>query len=160
MFVDVTTGAANDIEKATEVARTMVIEYGMSRLGPVNLVAGDNPMFGVEGKQLSESTQSAIDKEVSYILEEAYKRAELALKQNRKKLDEVAAVGPARHGRARGQPLPRLERDRVEELLAAAQGVLVAARRQHRRVVERAAARDRRLSGGRGRQDEQRDQGR
>jgi cell division protease FtsH len=92
MFVDVTTGAANDIEKATEVARTMVIEYGMSRLGPVNLVAGENPMFGGEGKQISENMQSAIDKEVSYIIEEAHKRAVEALKQNRKKLDEVAAV--------------------------------------------------------------------
>lgn len=92
MFVDVTTGAANDIEKASEVARTMVTEYGMSRLGPINLVPGENPMFGGEGKQISESMQAAIDKEVSYIIEEAHKRAVEALKQNRKKLDEVAAV--------------------------------------------------------------------
>ncbi len=92
MFTDVTTGAANDIEKATEVARTMVIEYGMSRLGAVNLSSGDNPMFGGEGKQISESMQANIDKEISYILDEAHKRAELALKQNRKKLDEVAEV--------------------------------------------------------------------
>lgn len=92
MFSEVTTGAANDIEKASEVARTMVTEYGMSRLGPVNLVPGENPMFGGEGKQISESMQAAIDKEVSYILDEAHKRAEFALKQNRKKLDEVAGV--------------------------------------------------------------------
>jgi len=92
MFVDVTTGAANDIEKATEVARMMVVEYGMSRLGPVNLTAGESPMFGGEGNKVSESMQSAIDKEVSYIIDEAKKRAELALKQNRKKLDEVASV--------------------------------------------------------------------
>jgi cell division protease FtsH len=92
MFVDVTTGAANDIEKATEVARTMVIEYGMSRLGPVNLVSGDNPMMGGEGQHISEAMQESIDKEVSYIIDEARKRAIEALKQNRKKLDEVAAV--------------------------------------------------------------------
>ncbi len=92
IFTEITTGAANDIEKATEVARAMVVEYGMSRLGPVNMVAGDNPMFGGEGKQISESMQASIDKEVSYIIDEAYKRAVEALKQNRKKLDEVAGV--------------------------------------------------------------------
>ncbi len=92
IFTDVTTGAANDIEKATEVARTMVIEYGMSRLGPVNLTSGDSPMFGGEGSHISESMQSAIDKEVSHIIDEAYKRAVAALRQNRKKLDEVASV--------------------------------------------------------------------
>jgi cell division protease FtsH len=92
IFTDVTTGAANDIEKATEVARTMVIEYGMSRLGPVNLTQGENPMFGGDGARISESMQAAIDKEVSSILDEAYKRAVLALKQNRKKLDEVAEI--------------------------------------------------------------------
>ncbi len=92
IFTDVTTGAANDIEKATEVARTMVIEYGMSRLGPVNLTSQDNPMYGGDGQHISESMQAAIDKEVSYIIDEAYKRAVLALKHNRKKLDEVAEV--------------------------------------------------------------------
>lgn len=92
MFTDVTTGAANDIEKATEVARTMVIEYGMSRLGPINLERDVNPMFGGEGASVSESMQSSIDKEVSYIIDEAHKRATLALKHNRKKLDEVAGI--------------------------------------------------------------------
>lgn len=92
IFSDVTTGASNDIEKATEVARTMVTEYGMSRLGPINLERDGNPMFGGEGVSVSESMQSAIDKEISYIIEEAYKRATAALKQNRKKLDEVAAI--------------------------------------------------------------------
>lgn len=92
MFTDVTTGAANDIEKATEVARTMVVEYGMSRLGPVNLESDGNPMFGGEGVSVSENMQAAIDKEVSFIIEEAHKRAALALKQNRKKLDEVAEI--------------------------------------------------------------------
>ena len=93
MFSDVTTGAANDIEKATEVARTMVIEYGMSRLGPINLSQGESPMFGGEGsKALSDNMQNSIDKEVSFIIDEAYKRAVLALKQNKKKLDEVAGV--------------------------------------------------------------------
>lgn len=92
IFNDVTTGASNDIEKATEVARTMVVEYGMSRLGPINMSSGQSPMFGGDGQTISESMQTAIDKEVGYIIDEAYKRAVEALKQNRKKLDEVAEV--------------------------------------------------------------------
>lgn len=92
VFSDVTTGASNDIEKATEVAKTMVVEYGMSRLGPINLTSEGNPMFGGEGGQVSQTMQTAIDREVAFIIDEAYKRANLALKQNRKKLDEVAAV--------------------------------------------------------------------
>lgn len=91
IFNETTTGASNDIEKATEVARTMVIEYGMSELGPVNLSASDNPMFG-EGSRLSDQMQSSIDKEVRRMLDEGYKRAVEALKKNRKKLDEVAEI--------------------------------------------------------------------
>lgn len=50
-------------------------------------------MFGGEGsKSLSDTMQNSIDKEVSFIIDEAYKRAVLALKQNKKKLDEVAGV--------------------------------------------------------------------
>jgi cell division protease FtsH len=91
IFAEVTTGASNDIEKATEVARTMVVEYGMSRLGPVNMEPNEPNMFG-ESQNISESMKTAIDREVSFIIDEAYKRAVLALKQNRKKLDEVASI--------------------------------------------------------------------
>ncbi len=91
IFAEVTTGASNDIEKATEVARTMVVEYGMSRLGPVNMEPNEPNMFG-ENQNISESMKTAIDREVSFIIDEAYKRAVLALKQNRKKLDEVASI--------------------------------------------------------------------
>lgn len=88
IFKETTTGAADDIEKATEVARTMVIEYGMSNLGPVNLHTDNSPYS--EGATVSQDMQSAIDKEIKRILDEAYKRAVLALKENYKKLDEVA----------------------------------------------------------------------
>jgi len=91
IFAEVTTGASNDIEKATEVARTMVVEYGMSRLGPVNMEPNEPNMFG-ENQNISESMKTAIDREVSFIIDEAYKKAVLALKQNRKKLDEVASI--------------------------------------------------------------------
>jgi cell division protease FtsH len=88
IFKETTTGAADDIEKATEVARTMVIEYGMSNLGPVNLHTDNSPYS--EGATVSQDMQSAIDKEIKRILDEAYRRAVLALKENHKKLDEVA----------------------------------------------------------------------
>ena len=88
IFKETTTGAADDIEKATEVARNMVIEYGMSNLGPVNLHTDNSPYS--ESSTVSQDMQSSIDKEIKRILDEGYKRAVLALKENHKKLDEVA----------------------------------------------------------------------
>jgi cell division protease FtsH len=89
IFKETTTGASDDIEKATALARTMVIEYGMSNLGPVNL-SGDNNRMYQEQSSISEEMQGKIDREINRIVEEGYKRAIVALKKNRKKLDEVA----------------------------------------------------------------------
>ena len=89
IFSEMTTGAADDIEKATEVARTMVIEYGMSGLGPVNYDVEKNRMFGETG-QISESIQAKIDAEVRRIIDRAYIDAQKVLKTNRAKLDLVA----------------------------------------------------------------------
>lgn len=91
MFSEMTTGAADDIEKATELARTMVVEYGMSNLGPINLNSESQRMYQ-ESTHISENMQSAIDKEMKRLLDEAYKRASIALKQNKKKMDEVATA--------------------------------------------------------------------
>ena len=88
IFKDITTGASDDIEKATDVARTMVVEFGMSNLGPVNYHF--EPSIYSENAPVSQNMQNAIDKEVKRILDEAYKRAVFALKENHKKLDEVA----------------------------------------------------------------------
>lgn len=90
IFTDVTTGASDDIEKATEVARTMVVQYGMSNLGPINLNQDSQRMMYQETTPLSDDMQNAIDKEIRRIIDEGHKRATIALKQNRKKLDEVA----------------------------------------------------------------------
>lgn len=91
IFKETTTGASDDIEKATDVARTMVVDYGMSNIGPINLHS-ESPYSFQEGKQISESMQSLIDKEIKRILDEGHARAVMALKQNRKKLDEVATT--------------------------------------------------------------------
>jgi cell division protease FtsH len=94
VFKDITSGAANDFDQATQVARLMVIEYGMSSLGPINL----GPHMDVtdwgrnwyEQNSVSPAMQDKIDTEVKEILDEAHKKAVTTLTKNRKKLDAVA----------------------------------------------------------------------
>ena len=84
-FDDVTTGAHNDFEKATKLARALVTEYGMSSLGPIQYVhtpgdyyLGDYDKVG----NYSEVTSDRIDKEVEKILNTAYDKAKKILKEN------------------------------------------------------------------------------
>lgn len=88
VFKEVTTGASDDIAKATEVARAMVVEYGMSELGPINL-DGDrrNPY---EPSQISPDMASKIDVQVKKITDYGYKEAMDILKKLRSKLDVLA----------------------------------------------------------------------
>ncbi len=93
----VTTGAANDIAKATELSRRMVTEYGMSRLGPVALTLhqGGAVFLGRElgeGRQHSEETARAIDAEVSAFLAEAQERAREVLVTRRDDLERIAQI--------------------------------------------------------------------
>ncbi|AIS53264.1 ATP-dependent zinc metalloprotease FtsH 1 [Thermoanaerobacter kivui] len=92
---DVSTGAQNDIERATNIARKMVTEYGMSeRLGPMTFGTKSEEVF--LGRDLgrtrnySEEVAAEIDREIKRIIEEAYKRAESLLKENMDKLHRVA----------------------------------------------------------------------
>jgi ATP-dependent metalloprotease FtsH len=95
VFNDLTTGASNDLQVLTALARSMVTRWGMSEtLGPVALV-GDNghALFGGQGvyaKEYSEKVSAEIDKEVSDIIENAYRRAEETLTKHRKALDSIA----------------------------------------------------------------------
>ena len=87
IFNQLTTGAGNDIERATELARKMVCEWGMSdKLGPLAYGAKEEELFlGREitrSKNFSENTQIAIDDEVKRIVTDSMKRAERILKQN------------------------------------------------------------------------------
>ena len=80
-----TTGASNDFEQATQMARAMVTEYGMSeKLGPVQY-EGNHAMFGVQGPQKSISEQTAydIDEEVRSLLNEARNKAAEIIQSNR-----------------------------------------------------------------------------
>ena len=89
-----TSGAANDIEKATQLARAMVVEFGMSALGPINFgpqyETGD---FGAvnyyEPAQISPSMQEKVDNEIRKILDSGYKEALVIIKGETKKLGEV-----------------------------------------------------------------------
>ncbi len=92
---DISTGASNDIERATQVARKMIVKYGMNdRLGPVAYEEGDNNVFlGNElGKirSYSEKTAVAIDEEVNKLMKNAYDRATEILIDNRTMLEELA----------------------------------------------------------------------
>ncbi|AAM25532.1 MULTISPECIES: ATP-dependent zinc metalloprotease FtsH [Caldanaerobacter] len=92
---DISTGAQNDIERATNIARKMVTEYGMSdRLGPMTFGTKSEEVF--LGRDLgrtrnySEEVAAEIDREIRRIIEEAYKRAESLLQENIDKLHRVA----------------------------------------------------------------------
>lgn len=94
VFNDVTTGASNDFDQATQIARSMVIDYGMSELGPINF--GPTQDITDWGKTyygqntVSESTMTKIDAEVKKIIDECYINAITIIKKNRKSLDIVA----------------------------------------------------------------------
>ncbi len=89
-----TTGAGNDIERATEMARHMVTEWGMSSLGPLSLGSVEQEMF--LGREISkkvdysEMTAQKIDAEVKSIVMEGYTRARNIVEQNRDKLENLA----------------------------------------------------------------------
>jgi cell division protease FtsH len=88
IFNEMTTGASNDITKATEVARAMVVDYGMSDLGPINL--DPEPKTPYESAQVSPDMSAKIDAEVKKITDQGYKTASQTLVKLRKKLDLIA----------------------------------------------------------------------
>jgi cell division protease FtsH len=97
VFGDTTTGASNDIEKATGLARAMVTQYGMSEnLGPLTFGKKDEMIF--LGREISEQRNysdeiaAKIDAEVREIIDRAYQRAKEALTAQREVLDRLAAL--------------------------------------------------------------------
>ncbi len=96
VFQEITTGAANDFDQATQIARGMVVDFGMSKLGPINF----GPTMDVtewgksywEQSSISQDTMAKIDDEIKNILDAVYLQAVKLLKVKRKELDEVAAA--------------------------------------------------------------------
>ena len=91
---DISTGASNDIERATEIAKAMVTKFGMSeKIGPVNYSSSDEVFLGKDfstRKNFSEEIASEIDGEIRRLIEEAFAHAEQLLTENIDKLHLVA----------------------------------------------------------------------
>jgi cell division protease FtsH len=93
---DISTGASNDLERATKIAHDMVTKYGMSEaIGPVNYSDADEVFLGrdfTSKQNYSEDLASKIDKEVRRIMDEAYARGKKILEEHRAELDRVAGA--------------------------------------------------------------------
>ena len=97
VFGDVSTGAQNDLQRATDIARSMVAEYGMSdRLGLVTYESSRQPMFPPEGyspnKTYSETKATEIDEEISAAMEAAHRRVQNILSERRPVLNALARL--------------------------------------------------------------------
>ena len=92
---DISTGASNDIQRATEIARSMVTKYGMSDLGPIAYTSGNDEVFLGRDfnhtRNYSENIAGRIDQEINAIVSHAYERCETILKEHLEKLHGVAA---------------------------------------------------------------------
>ncbi len=97
IFGDISTGAHNDLQRATDIARAMVAEYGMGRtLGPATYPRQNRPVFlgteqgGLSGREYSEATAAKLDLEVKEILEASQERVGALLGQKRELLENIA----------------------------------------------------------------------
>ena len=93
-FNEITTGAHNDFEKATKIARAMVTEYGMSELGPVQFEHQESSVFlgrdYNKSRNFSSQVAFEIDQEMRKIIDECYKKTTKVLKENKELLDLIA----------------------------------------------------------------------
>jgi cell division protease FtsH len=97
VFDDPTTGAQNDIERATQIARAMVTQYGMSEvIGPRQVGSGDTDgppgRDGGSGRDYSDHVAAAVDGEVRRLVDDARQRARAILLEHRAVLDDLAAA--------------------------------------------------------------------
>jgi cell division protease FtsH len=95
VFKEISTGAQNDLQRATDIARSMVTEYGMSdRLGLVTYERARQPMFlpasFAPSKTYSEEKAGQIDEEISQVIEQAHQRVRGILSAHRNVLDDLA----------------------------------------------------------------------
>jgi cell division protease FtsH len=96
-FAEVTTGAANDLERATDLARRMVTEYGMTeKLGPVTLTRKHGPTFLgrdlLEDRNYSDTVAGEIDREIRQIIDSCYAQASQILSENRERMDRIVTA--------------------------------------------------------------------
>ena len=114
VFGDLTTGASNDLQVLTALARSMITRYGMSeKMGPMALESdGGRALFGagLENREHSEKVSAEIDAEVKRIIDEAYKKAEKIITERRPLLDAIAK---------RLVEVETIEREEFEQMLVA-----------------------------------------
>ncbi len=98
VFGDISTGAMNDLQRATDIARSMVTEYGMSdRLGPLTYTREPRSAYldlglGSRTREYSEQTAEGIDEEITRIIEETYQDTRSILKDQRENLERLARI--------------------------------------------------------------------
>ena len=94
VFDEITTGASNDIERATKIARSMVTEYGMSELGPMQLEQNESSVFlgrdYNKSRNFSDQVAFEIDQQIRKIIDACYKKAEEVIKKDSKLVDLIA----------------------------------------------------------------------
>ena len=94
IFSEMTSGAASDIDMATRIARAMVMDFGMSNLGPMDfgrqIQEAEIGRGYIEQPQISPEMQSKIDKEVKQIIDNGYINAKQILHKHKAKLDRLA----------------------------------------------------------------------
>jgi cell division protease FtsH len=128
IFDDISTGASNDIERATDIARKMVTKYGMSeKLGPINFGTENDEVFiGRDYNHMrnySESVAASIDAEIEEIVLNAYKRTESILREHIDQLHKVAKelvkrekiTGEEFETLMQGGELPEIEEEKPEQ---------------------------------------------
>ena len=116
---DISTGASNDIERASDIARKMVAKYGMSdTLGPICFAASNDEVFlGKDyghAKNYSETIATAIDREVEILINNAYQRTEEILTAHRDKLDELSAY-LVKHEKIKGEDFQLLMKGELKD---------------------------------------------
>ena len=123
VFDEISTGAQNDLQRASDIARAMVAEYGMSEsVGLVSYERSRQPMFPPDtfssGKQYSEAKAAQIDDEISRIMDEAHQRVRKILSERRTVLDDLARLLSQKES---------VQGDELRQMLSAAVGKSAAA---------------------------------
>jgi cell division protease FtsH len=94
IFNELTAGASSDIKRATSIARSMVVEYGMSKLGPMNFgpqyESNDYGMLWGKPFEISDSVQAKVDQEIGRLINEAQAQSASLLKKHKEQLDIIA----------------------------------------------------------------------
>ena len=152
-FDEVSTGAQNDLEKATDIARAMVSQYGMSdRLGPFSL-GHDDPNAWMQAPKVSGRTAELIDQEVTRLLNEAHDQAVRTLTEKRELLDKLSGLllavetieGDDLKRYVGGATIPEAE-DALREIELAKEQAAATVVREREQEQEQELARERRIA--------------